>query len=61
MLLARWVVFLILGAAVACFAAYALTGELRYRALGLRLTKWTLIAALVFFGVLIAERFRELL
>jgi hypothetical protein len=61
MLLARWAVLLLLGSAVACFAAYALTGELRYRVLGLKLVKWTLAAAAVFFGVLIAERVHELL
>lgn len=58
MLLLRWVVLLMLGAAVACFVAYVVTGGMGYRRLGVRILEWTLLAGLVFFGVLILERAR---
>jgi hypothetical protein len=61
MLFLRAVVLLMLGAGLGCFVAYALTGKPRWRALGVRLVRWTLAAALVFFGVLILERVPELL
>lgn len=56
MLLLRALVLLMLGAGLVCFGCYAVTGELRYRALGLRLVKWTIVAGLVFFAVLLIER-----
>jgi hypothetical protein len=56
MLLLRAVVLLMLGAGLLCFVVYAFTGELRYRLLGVRLVTWTLVAAFVFFAVLIVER-----
>jgi hypothetical protein len=56
MLLFRWaVLFLLLGAGV-CFAFYVGTGQQRFRLWGLRILKWTVLAALGFFGVLILER-----
>lgn len=60
MAVARVLVLLLLLAGLGCFAAYLLTGQLRYRAIGIRLIKWTVIAGLVFFGALIAERLVEL-
>ncbi|WP_169168026.1 MULTISPECIES: hypothetical protein [unclassified Acidovorax] len=56
MLLFRWAVLLLLLAAAVCFAFYAGTGQPRYKRLGFVVLKWTLIAAFVFFAVLIAER-----
>ncbi|HEX7437296.1 MAG TPA: hypothetical protein VF308_11335 [Caldimonas sp.] len=56
MLFFRALVVLMLGAGVACFAIYAVTGSMRYRSLGIRIVKWTVLAGLVFFGVLILER-----
>ncbi len=56
MLLFRWAILLFLIAAAVCFAFYAGTGDVRYRRYGLVTLKWTLIAALVFFAVLVAER-----
>lgn len=56
MLVLRTIVLLMLGAGVACFAVYAVTGSVQYRRLGARLVKWTIVAGLVFFGVLIVER-----
>ena len=56
MLLARAVVLLLLLAGLVCFALYVGTGQARFRVLGVRIVKWTVIAGLVFFAVLIAER-----
>ncbi len=56
MLFFRWVVGLLLVAGLVCFAMYIATGEQRYRRLGILLVKWTVIAGLGFFAVLILER-----
>jgi hypothetical protein len=56
MLLFRWAILLLLLGAAVCFAFYAGTGEVRFRRYGLVTLKWTLIAALAFFAVLVAER-----
>ncbi len=46
---------LLLGA-VACFVFYIGTGQARYKQWGLKIVKWTVLAALTFFAVLILER-----
>lgn len=56
MLFFRALVLLLLVAAVACFAMYVGTSNKRWMALGLRIVKWTIIAGLGFFGVLMLER-----
>lgn len=56
MLIARLVIGLLLFSAVICFAFSIATGQARWRRLGIVIVKWTLIAALGFFGVLILER-----
>lgn len=56
MLLFRWTVMLLLIAAGVCFAFYIGTGQPRFRAWGIVILKWTVIAALGFFGVLVLER-----
>jgi hypothetical protein len=56
MLVVRWVVLLLLLASAVSFAFYAGTGNVRYRAFGLKLLKWTLAAGFLFFAVLILER-----
>lgn len=56
MLLFRWAIFLLLLGAGVCFALYAGTGRPHYKAWGLVILKWTLIAAFGFFAVLILER-----
>ena len=56
MLLFRWAILLLLLAAAVCFAFYAGTGRQHYRRWGLVTLKWTVIAALCFFAVLILER-----
>ena len=56
MLLFRWAILLLLLVAGVCFAFYAGTGQVKYRRIGWIVLKWTLLAALGFFAVLIAER-----
>jgi len=56
MLLFRWTVMLLLIAAGVCFAFYVGTGQARYRTWGTVILKWTVIAALGFFAVLVLER-----
>jgi hypothetical protein len=55
MLIVRWLVLLLLAAGLVCFAMYVGTGQRRYRVIGLRLIKWTVVAGLGFFTVLILE------
>ena len=52
----RGAMLLLLVAAGVLFAFYAGTGEVRFKRYGLMVLKWTLIAAFVFFGVLILQR-----
>jgi amino acid transporter len=56
MLIFRWAVMLLLLAAAVSFGFFAATGQARYKRLGLVIAKWTLIAAAMFFVVLILER-----
>ena len=56
MLIFRWVVLLLLVAGALSLAMYVGTGEARWRTLGIRIVKWTVIAGLGFFAVLILER-----
>jgi hypothetical protein len=56
MLLFRWLLMVLLLAAGVSFAFYAGTGQARYRRYGLVILRWTVLAALGFFGVLILER-----
>jgi hypothetical protein len=56
MLVFRWIVLLLLVAGLLCFAMYIGTGQARWRFYGIRIVKWTVVAALGFFAVLILER-----
>jgi hypothetical protein len=56
MLLFRFAIFFLLLAAGVCFALYIATSKPHYKRWGIMVLKWTLIAALGFFGVLILER-----
>ena len=56
MLVFRWAILLLLLVAGVSFAFYAGTGQIKYRRFGWAVLKWTLLAALGFFAVLIAER-----
>jgi len=57
----RALVFLLLIAGVLCFAMYIGTGRPKWRALGLRIVTWTVIAGLSFFAVLLLERLAAIL
>ena len=61
MLIFRWIVLLLLVAGLLCFAMYVGTGQVRWRMMGLRVVKWTVIAGLGFFAVLILERMAMIL
>lgn len=61
MMIARLVIGLLLFAALICFAMSIATRQPRWRRLGIIIVKWTLIAGLAFFGVLILERLALLL
>ncbi len=56
MLVFRWIILLLLVAGALSFAMFIGTGQVRYRSIGIQIVKWTLIAALGFFAVLILER-----
>jgi hypothetical protein len=56
MLIFRLVFGLLLVAGLLSFAAYIATGQVVWRRRGIVIVKWTLIAALGFFAVLILER-----
>ena len=56
MLIFRWLVLLLLAAGLVSLAMFIGTGQVRYRVLGVRIVKWTIVAGLGFFGVLILER-----
>jgi len=56
MLVFRWAILFLLLSAGVCFAFYAGTGQARFKQWGLVILKWTVLAGLGFFGVLILER-----
>ncbi|MEP6825949.1 MAG: hypothetical protein ABI919_14160 [Ramlibacter sp.] len=56
MLIFRWAILLLLLTAGVSFAFYAGTGQPRFKRFGLITLKWTVLAGLGFFGVLILER-----
>ncbi len=56
MLFFRLVFGLLLVASLLCFAAYIGTNQVVWRQRGIVVLKWTLIAALGFFAILILER-----
>ena len=56
MLIFRLVFGLLLLAGVLCLAMYVATSDVRWRQRGVVIVKWTVLAALGFFAVLILER-----
>lgn len=56
MLVFRLVFGLLLVSGLLCFAVYVATGQMLWRRRGLVIVKWTLVAALGFFAVLLLER-----
>ena len=61
MVIFRLVFGLLLVAGVLCFAMYIGTGQTVWRHRGLVIIKWTVLAGLGFFAVVIAERLTPLL
>jgi len=61
MLIFRTVFMLLLIGSILCFAMYIGTGEPQWRQRGLVILKWTVLAALGFFVVLILERLPTLM
>ncbi len=61
MLLFRLVFGLLLVAGLLCFALYIGSGQAVWRQRGIVIVKWTLVAALGFFAVLILERLAVML
>ena len=57
----RALVFGLLIAALLCFAMYIGTGQVLWRQRGLRIVKWTVVAGLGFFAVLLLERLAVIL
>ena len=56
MIVARILVFALLGLSVASFAMFALTADARYKRFGLVVLKWTVVAGLAFFAILLGSR-----
>ena len=56
MILFRWIILFLLLAAGVSFVLFAGTWQVRYKRYGLIILKWTVLAGLGFFGVLILER-----
>jgi hypothetical protein len=61
MLIFRLVFGLLLVAGILCFATYVATGKVAWRQRGVVIVKWTVVAALGFFAVLILERLARVL
>ena len=61
MLIFRTIVLLLLVAGLLCFAMYIGTRDTRWRARGILVVKWTVIAGLGLFAVLLLERAAMLL
>lgn len=61
MLIFRLVFGLLLVAGLLCFALYIGTRDVAWRRRGIVIVKWTVIAALGFFAVLILERLAVML
>ncbi len=58
MLALRWLILVPLIVSVVCFMLFAVTGQAKFKRIGLLVLKWTLAAAFVFFAVLIFDRLR---
>lgn len=56
MLIFRALVGFLLLASILCFAFYVGTGQVGYKRWGLLILKWTVVAALAFFAVLLLGR-----
>ncbi|BAO84243.1 Na+/melibiose symporter and related transporters [Serpentinimonas maccroryi] len=57
MMVVRILIFMLLGASALSFVLYLVTGQQKYRRWGFALFKWTMLAIVVFFGVLFVSQF----
>jgi len=57
----RAIVFFLLVAGLLSFAMYIGTGNKKWRFFGIRIIKWTVVAVLGFFAVLLLERLAMIL
>jgi len=56
MLLFRWIILFLLLCAGVSFACFIATGQQHFKQWGLHMIRWAVIAAALFFAVLILER-----
>lgn len=56
LIVVRWLALFLLLASAVCFGFYVGTGQVFYKRLGLVILKWTVIAAVVFFAVVLVDR-----
>ena len=56
MMVVRILIFMLLGASALSFVLYLITGQIKYRRWGFALFKWTMLAIVVFFGVLFVSQ-----
>ncbi|UFS56194.1 hypothetical protein LN050_10745 [Comamonadaceae bacterium M7527] len=56
MIIARLIMFALLGTCVLSFVMYALTANAGYKRFGLMVLKWTVFAGLAFFAILFATQ-----
>ena len=56
MLIVRWLALFLLLASAVSLGFYVATGQVFYKRLGLVILKWTVVAAAVFFVVLLVDR-----
>ena len=61
MMLFRVVIGLLMLSGLLCFVMYIATSQLVWRRRGLMIVKWTVLAGLGFFGVLILQRLAAML
>jgi hypothetical protein len=61
MMIFRLLIGLLMAASILCFAMYVGTRQDRWRRRGVLIVKWTVIAGLGFFAVLVLERLALLL
>lgn len=56
MVIARWILLVLGLAAIVSFVLYVATGQVRFRRYGVTIVKWVVVAGLVFFASLAAQR-----
>lgn len=56
MLIFRWLLMLLMVAGLVCLGLAIVTGQPRWRQMGMVIIKWAVVATLGFFAVLLLER-----